>query len=251
MEKLLAGKTAIITGGASGIGKASAEVFLREGAKVAVFDVNETLLKTTRGSKRLSKYLVDVRNQQQIREALKNFEAKAGPVDILVNNAGINPEESVGNITNNLWSKTLDINLTGTRNTTQIIGNRMIELGVNGSIVFVTSVHTQQAFLGNAGYDVSKHGMLGLMRVAAVEWAKYGIRCNAVAPGAIFPTGITGNTQEEQRERVSSRIPLGRWGSPQEIAETIVFVASERASYLVGAEIRVDGGLSVISPLNV
>lgn len=251
MEKLLAGKTAIITGGASGIGKATSEVFIREGAKVAVFDSDETLLKSMIGSKRLSNYLVDVRDEQKIQEALRNFEAKAGPVDILVNNAGINPEEPVEKITDSVWSKTLDINLTGTRNSTQIIGNRMIELGVKGSIVFVTSVHTAQAFIGNAAYDASKHGLLGFMKVVAVEWAKYGIRCNAVAPGAIFPTGITANTPEEQRQKVSSRIPLGRWGTPQEIAEIIAFVASDKASYLVGAEIRIDGGLSVISPLNV
>ncbi len=89
------------------------------------------------------------------------------------------------------------------------------------------------------------------MRVAAVEWAPYGIRCNAVAPGAIYPTGLTVKYIKEQRANVAKRIPLNRWGNPQEIAEVITFIASGRASYMTGAEVRVDGGLSVFSPLNI
>lgn len=252
MEKLLNNKIVVITGGASGIGRATSEVFLREGARgVAVFDNNPTFLKQLRGSKRLYKYLVDVRNPQSIREALDNFENKVGEVNVLVNNAGINPEKALEEISDDVWEEVLRTNLTGALNITQIIGGRMRKSGIRGSIVFVSSVHTAQAFIGNAAYDASKHGLIGLMRVVAVEWAEDGIRCNAVAPGAIYPTGITSNVSPEQMARVSSRIPLGRWGTPQEIAEVIAFISSDRASYLTGAEVRVDGGLSIISPLNV
>lgn len=249
MEKLLNNKIAIITGGASGIGKATSEVFLREGAQVVIFDYESTLLEQLRGRKRLHKHLVDVRDKESIVKALQSVENTVGKVDILVNNAGINPEEPVEGISDRVWGQVLDINLTGARNATQVIGGRMKELGVKGSIVFVTSVHTAQAFIGNASYDASKHGLLGFMKVAAVEWAKYGIRCNAVAPGAIYPTGITERFDERQRAQSSNNIPLGRWGTPQEIAEIIAFVSSDRSSYLVGAEVRVDGGLSSISPL--
>lgn len=251
MEKLLNNKVSIITGGASGIGKATAEVFLREGAWVAIFDSNVDLLKQLRGSRKLFKYLVDIRDEESIHGALQEFEAVVGrPVNVLVNNAGINPEETVEEISDEVWDRTLDINLNGSRNMTQIVGGRMRELGINGSIVFVTSVHTEQAFVRNAGYDVSKHGLLAFMRVAAAEWSEFGIRCNAVAPGAIYPTGITSIHDEEVRARVAKQIPLRRWGTPQEIAETIAFLASDRSSYTSGAEFRVDGGLSITSPLN-
>ncbi len=251
MEKLLNNRIAVITGGASGIGRATTEVFLREGAQVAVFDYAPKLLEQLRGPKKLHKYLVDVRNQQSILKALGEVENTVGKVDILVNNAGINPEEPLEDVSDDVWRQVLDINLDGARNVTQVIGGRMKALGTQGSIVFVTSVHTEQAFIGNAAYDASKHGLLGLMRVAAIEWAKYGIRCNAVAPGAIYPTGITERFGDVQRAQASKAIPLGRWGTPQEIADVIAFVSSNRASYLVGAEVRADGGLSSISPLNL
>lgn len=250
MERLLEGRVAIITGGASGIGKATTEVFLREGASVAVFDNCRTILEQSNNPERFYRYLVDVRQQGEISRGLEDFERKIGKnADILVNNAGINPEQSIEDITDDTWKEVLDINLTGARNTTQIIGGRMKKLGILGSIVFVTSIHTEQAFINNASYDASKHAVLGLMRVAAVEWAKFGIRCNAVAPGAIYPTGITKRFDEKQRARISKKIPIGRWGTPQEIAEVIAFVSSDRSSYLVGAEVRVDGGLSSVSPL--
>lgn len=246
-EKLLENKIAVITGGASGIGKATSEIFLREGAQVAVFDYSTGLL--DQYEDRVNKYLVDVRDRESISKALQDIEGRMGKVGILVNNAGINPEEAVESISDKVWKEVLDINLTGARNATQAIGGRMKELGIAGSIVFVTSIHTSQAFAGNASYDASKHGLVGFMRVAAVEWAQYGIRCNAVAPGAIYPTGITKGVDEEQRIKTSKNIPIGRWGTPEEIAEVIAFVSSDRASYMTGTEIKVDGGLSSISPL--
>ncbi len=253
-RRLLDGKTAIITGGAYGIGRAIAEKFLREGAKVAIFDINEKRLQET--TKKLVSggiicgYNVDVRNQKAIKDALKDVEEKIGPVDILVNNAGINPEANLEKMPEEIWQDTIDINLTGSKNMTQIVGGRMKERGIKGSIIFITSIHTLQAFPKNSHYDASKLGMLGLMGATALEWAGDGIRLNAVAPGAIYPTGITENASPEDIDKLSKQIPIGRVGKPEDVANAVVFLASnDMSSYITGHELRVDGGVAIKSPI--
>lgn len=255
MERLLLdGKIAVVTGGAYGIGRAIVENFLKEGAVVAIFDVNRSRIEKTieeLSSPSVRGYIVDVRDRQNISESLNQAESELGNINTLVNNAGINPEGSVEDMDSKVWQETLDVNLTGSFNMTQIFGRKMLKEGNKGSITFVTSVHTGQAFLDNGAYDTSKGGLLTFMRTAAVEWAPKGIRVNAVAPGAIYPTGITEKTLPGKVDEISSKIPLRRWGTPLEIAQVVSFLASDCASYIVGTEIRVDGGLSTISPLCV
>ncbi|MFA5932991.1 MAG: SDR family NAD(P)-dependent oxidoreductase [Microgenomates group bacterium] len=255
MERLLLdGKIAVVTGGAYGIGKAVVKNFLKEGAIVALFDVNRLQIEKTieeLSSSSLRGYVVDVRDRENISKSLSEVESELGNINTLVSNAGINPEGSVEKMDSQVWQETLDVNLTGSFNMTQIIGRKILKRGDKGSITFVTSVHTGQAFLDNGAYDASKGGLLTFMRTAAVEWASKGIRVNAVAPGAIYPTGITEKTLPEKVNEISSKIPLGRWGTPLEIAQVVSFLASDLASYIVGAEIRVDGGLSTVSPLCV
>lgn len=252
-NKLLAGKTAIITGGAYGIGRAISERFQAEGAKVIIFDNNEEKLRKIASELgklgNIFSYKVDVRDKNAIQKALTDIEEKIGTVDTLVNNAGINPHSPLEQMPDEIWQNTLDINLNGSRYMTQIIGGRMKEKQIKGSIIFITSVHTLHAFPGDSHYDASKLGMLGLMRCAAIEWARDGIRSNAVAPGAIYPTGITERLSQQDIANISERIPLGRIGDPKEIASVVAFLASNMASYVTGAEIRADGGLAVKSPI--
>lgn len=252
-RKLLIGKTAIITGGGYGIGKAIAEEFLLEGAKVGIFDINPQKVKET--VKELSPlgqiigFAVDIRNRKQIEHAFRQVEQEIGQVNTVVNNAGIDLSYPLTEFPDDVWNRILDTNLTGSQMMTQIAVKRMIKLGIKGSITFITSVHTAQAFPGGAAYDASKHAMVGLMRVAALEFGKHGIRCNAIAPGAIYPTGITEKMTQEEIGDFSKRIPLQRVGTPNDIAQAAVFISSDMASFMNGAEIRIDGGLAIKTPL--
>lgn len=231
--KILQGKHAVITGGASGIGKAIAQEFLKEGAKVHIFDVDN----------------VDVRDKKTIEQAVHDIEKANGPIDTLVNNAGIFLTHPLENFPEEEWNKLFDVNFTGARHCTQIIGSRMKKHGIKGSITFITSVHTSQSFPGASAYGASKHALIGLMRVTALEWGPFGIRSNAVAPGLIFPTGITTRSTPAQTKKRGEKVPLGRVGSPEEVAHVVAFLSSDKASYISGAEIRVDGGLAIKSPL--
>lgn len=249
----LKNKVALITGGADGIGRATALEFLRRSAKVAIFDNNgDQLAKTIYTLRRFGVvygYEADVTNKTGMGKTLVEVERQIGAIDTLVNNAGINPVGSITEITIKDWRRVFGINLEGALNITQVIGFRMQELGIRGSMVFVTSVLTQQAFPNDSAYEASKHGLKGLMKVAALEFATSGIRVNAVAPGAIYPTGISKTNPPERLEYMASKIPLGRTGSPAEVARLIAFLASDEASYITGAEYLVDGGLAATSPL--
>lgn len=250
---LLYNKNAVITGGASGIGKAIAHEFLIEGAAVSLFDIDTLNLQQVRKEPngcRLAVYPVDITDRDSIATALRDLEDTFGPVTTLVNNAGINPHHEISHHPQELMERVLRVNFVGSQIITPLVGTRMIEQNTQGSIIFITSVHTGQAFPNDAAYDASKHAMLGFMRTAAVEWGKNGIRCNAVAPGAIFPTAITQNLTPDIIETLGKTIPLTRFGTPKEIAQVVAFVASDRASYMHGAEVRVDGGLAIQSPLN-
>lgn len=250
-RRLLVDKIAIVTGGASGIGKAIAKEFLREGAKVAIFDIQEdsSFVKELPAGSNVSYFKVDITDRVTIQNALKATEDAYGPVNILVNNAGIDSNSPLESQTDDHWNRIISVNLNGTRLMTRIVGGRMKELNIKGNIIFITSIHTAQAFGGESAYDASKHGVVGLMRVAAEEWAKFGIRSNAIAPGAIYPTGITKDLSKDDLEILAERIPVGRVGKPEDIAYIAAFIASDKADFINGAEIRVDGGSSIRTSL--
>jgi NAD(P)-dependent dehydrogenase (short-subunit alcohol dehydrogenase family) len=249
IEKLLEGQVAIITGGASGIGRAIGKAFLQEGAHVAIFDINLNLVKTTVTELsplgQIKGFGLDIADLKLVEKVVREVEVKFGPVTTLVNNAGIgntDPKKtySLENIPSEEWKKVLTNNLFGAFNCTQIVGQCMIAYHTKGSIIFITSNHNYLVFPEASAYRVSKAGIRSLMEDAAVEWGKYGIRSNAIAPGATAPTGINPLGIVTKGQRVM--IPLERHAHPSEIANIAVFLASTKSSYISGSEIVADGG---------
>lgn len=248
------GKRVLVTGGASGIGKAIVQKFFREGAHVIVLDKDDNALHEltaqTMIKLRMPRVIrCDISNKNQMRRLL--FEGRnLYYLDILVNNAGIEKPFSFENPDDAAWNDVFAVNVNGARYVTESVASRMKERGREGSIIFVTSVHTAQGFVGCTAYDASKHALVGMMRVFALELAPYGIRVNAVAPGMVWPTNIAGGPAPEERiKKLAKRVPLQREGKPEEIADVVAFLASNAASYITGAEIRVDGGLSIQNTL--
>lgn len=255
MADLLKGKHALVTGGASGIGLATVKKFLEEGARVSVFDVNRKNLDDL-----LSRFdhselyceAVDISYDGMV--SVSFGQDRYRDVDILVNNAGIDrlwqhfsSEELYRR--QDVWDRVIAVNLRGTQHLTSVVVTHWLQNNIRGSIIFITSVHTALAFPGGAAYDTSKHALVGLMRNLALELGPHGIRANAVAPGFIYPTGITGGLSMEEVANFASRIPSRRPGTPEDVAETVAFLTSDKASYINGAEIRVDGGLAIQSHL--
>lgn len=249
-ERLLEHKTALVTGGASGIGRSIVEEFLKEGASVAILDIADAQPVVDEFSSlgKVIYYKADVASSESVRDVFSQAEKDFGTFNVLVNNAGIDPKgHDLSTHPIEEWQRVLNVNLNGSFYLTRLVGARLIEENKPGSIIFITSVHTYQAFPNEAAYDASKLGMVGLMRSVALDWGVHNIRLNAIAPGAIYPTGINNEKPSKETEEI---IPLQRFGSPEEIATVAAFLASDKASYVNGAEWRVDGGLSIKTPLS-
>jgi NAD(P)-dependent dehydrogenase (short-subunit alcohol dehydrogenase family) len=248
--KSLERKLVVVTGGANGIGRAIVKEFLRAGAYVMAIDRDVEALRGLRSVQRdpmFSTYALDITDDASIKR-LSNEIPELG-VDILINNAGVDlPYNPVTSEREN-WDTVMAVNLTGTKQITEIVIANMLRHGRGGSIIFITSVHTALAFPGGAAYDASKHALVGLMRALALEYGSRGIRVNAIAPGLIYPTNITGKLGDAKAVELGRRVPLGRYGRPEEIASVCAFLASDEASYINGAEIRVDGGLAIKNAL--
>lgn len=232
MFKGLQGKKVLVTGGAKGIGRAIALKLLEEGCHVTVADNDQKALYEAYKYTKASRMLLDIASDEDVVRQLSFLH-----VDILVNNAAITEGDH--------YKMVMAVNVDGTRCVTEIVLLGMKERG-KGSVIFITSVHTAMAFVGDASYDMSKHAIVGYMRARACELAAQGIRLNAVAPGAIQNAGS--NTDPHAIVINSKKIPMRRYGSPEEIASIVAFLASDEASYVTGAEWRVDGGLSVQCP---
>ncbi|OGZ07007.1 MAG: hypothetical protein A2942_00320 [Candidatus Lloydbacteria bacterium RIFCSPLOWO2_01_FULL_50_20] len=246
--KGLNGKRVIVTGGANGIGKAIVERFLAEGAIVFAIDKDATGLKKLSHGNHADRFSMmrvniaapDVSAQLKRAKFLSN-------VDILVNNAGVDlPYDHLTNRGN--WEKIFAVNIAGTRTVTEAVLDSMQSRGRGGSIIFITSVHTAFAFNGGGAYDASKHALVGYMRSLALAFGPAGIRSNAIAPGAIYPTNITRGIPMKEVVRIGKTIPTPRFGTPHEIAGPVAWLASDDAAYVNGAEIRVDGGLAIKAP---
>jgi len=243
----LKGKVTIVTGGGQGIGEAISLSFSREGSDVLVADIKpkaaEKVSKEIEamGRKSLS-FNLDVSDGKQVKEMIKAALNYFGKIDILVNVAGMAKKSSFENLSEDDWDRVIAVNLKGTFLCSQAAGREMIKQG-GGCIINIASVagHTPEVYTG--AYSPSKAGVLLLTRAMAVEWAKYRIRVNAISPGAITTplTDYVYNTEALKKTRAKA-VPMNRFGRPEEIANTAIFLASEESSYITGHAIVADGG---------
>jgi len=243
----LSGKTAVITGGNSGIGLATARLFVQQGAKVAIIGRDDKTLAAARqelGDKVIT-IKVDVSSPDQVGAAAKEVEAKLGRVDILFANAGIAEFTPMDQVNEAFFDKTFDINVKGVFFTTQKFAPLMRD---HGSVLFTTSVVNNKGWPGTSVYSASKAAVRSLARTMAAELQPRKIRVNAISPGPIDTPiyGRMGMPQEAVKEladNVLQQTPMHRFGSADEVAKLALFLASDQSSYMTGNEIGVDGGL--------
>jgi len=241
----LENKVAVITGGAQGIGKATAEKFASEGASVVVWDMNEE--KGLNLAKELQKHgiqtafqSVNVVKMESVELATKKTLDQFGKIDILINNAGITKDASFLKMTSEQWQQVIDVNLTGVFNCTKAIAPSMVERKY-GRIVNASSVVGIYGNFGQTNYVATKAGVIGMTQVWARELGRKGITVNAVAPGFIA-TDMIQTIPEKILEAIKEKTPLQRFGTPEDVANAYCFLASDEASFINGAVISVDGG---------
>ena len=241
----LDGKVALVTGAGSGIGHAIAQRLGEAGAKVAVnyFHAYEDEAHAVASRIGGRAYEADVSDRTQVKAMTDQIASDLGPIGILVNNAGIEKPMPVLEVDEANWNTTVAVNLTGPFVCLQAAAAQMREHG-GGSVVNISSVHEDFPFPGYTPYCVTKGGLRMLMRNAALELAQYGIRVNNVAPGAIrTPINAATFANPQKVARLRQLVPLQRAGEPDEVAEVVLFLASDRSSYVTGSTYYVDGGL--------
>jgi 3-oxoacyl-[acyl-carrier protein] reductase len=246
IETGLAGKVAIVTGAAAGIGKATARRFAQEGCKVASWDIKDAEPEAGGIFQK-----VDVANAASVESAVGEAVRALGPVHALINNAGILRDGQLikfkeGTIASLMSGEQFDsviaVNLRGVFVATRAVASRMIQAGAGGVILNASSVVGLYGNFGQTNYVASKAGVIGMTRVWARELGRYGIRVNAVAPG-IIDTDMMRAVPEKARESLRAHTPLGRMGQPADIANAYLWLASEAASFVSGAVLSVDGGI--------
>ena len=242
----LEGRVALVTGASQGIGHACALALAREGASVAVAARNRPKLEelvaeiTTVGGKAAA-FVIDVAEEEQVKSGIKSALTQFGKIDILVNNAGITRDQLVMRLKRADWDAVLNTNLTSAYLCIQqVIGSMLKQRW--GRIINITSIFGQMGQAGQANYAASKAGLIGLTMAMAREVASRNITCNAVAPGFI-ETSMTAALSEEFKQNALKAIPLGRVGTPDDIASAVCFLASEEASYITGHVLNVNGGM--------
>lgn len=240
----LQGRVAIVTGASRGMGEATARVFVSEGARVLVADVLEDEGRALAAELGEAAHFcrLDVSSEESWRTALSTAESRLGPVDVLVNNAAINDFRSLLDYDRESFQRVLDVNLVGTFLGLRHVGEAMVRRR-SGAIVNIASVDGTRGANGYAAYVSSKWGVRGLTRAAAMEFGPRGVRVNAVLPGGVYTAmGNPNGLSVEQINRGYANMPMQRVGMPEEIARASLYLASEEASYVCGAEIVVDGG---------
>ncbi len=244
----LKGKVSIITGGGRGIGQATALKFAREGALVVVSDMNQAAVDDTVAEIRKAGFdalgfVVDVTKRAQIDAMVAAVMVKYGRIDVLVNNAGIVMDAQLKKMSDVAFDKVIDVNLKGTYNCTRAVVDIMIEQS-SGVILNASSIVGIFGNFGQTNYAASKFGVIGMVKTWARELGKKGIRANAVCPGFV-ETPILASIPEKVLESMRERVPMGRLGKPEDIANTYAFLASDEASYINGAVIEVSGGATI------
>jgi 3-oxoacyl-[acyl-carrier protein] reductase len=242
----LSGRVALVTGASQGIGRACALHLAKAGATVAVAARNrqkldEVVAEIASAGGKAAPFVIDVSDEEQIKAGIKAALAQLGKIDILVNNAGITHDTLIMRMKRADWDAVINTNLTSAYLCTQQVVGSMLKQRW-GRIINITSVFGQMGQAGQANYAASKAGLIGLTMATARELASRSITCNAVAPGFI-QTAMTEVLSDEFKQGALKMIPLGRTGTPEEIAAAVAFLASDEAGYITGHVLNVNGGM--------
>lgn len=243
----LQGKIALITGGARGIGFAIATALARQGATIAIADINENganaaAAKLKEGGTQAHGFAVDVADADSVQALVKNIVSRLGRLDILINNAGIGGNTPFLETTLENWNRTISINLTGAFIVAQTCAKQMVAQGHGGKIINIASLSGQRGGNGRAAYGAAKAGLELLTKVMAVELSEFGINVNNIAPGAIETEMAAAAHDAATRAAYNYLIPMVRYGTPEEIGDAAVFLCSDEARYVQGHTLNVDGG---------
>ena len=243
-------RRALITGTSAGLGRAIAVALAREGYDLALTELDTTMLKDTLAepaiaSRKAVPVALDLRSQASIAAAFEHAVAGLGEIDLLVNNAGRALLRPVTDVTEAEWDDVIDTNLKGAFFLSQLFGRRCIERKRPGVIVSMASTHGMTGIAGRSVYGISKAGLIQMTRMLAIEWAGHGIRVNAIAPTTVMTESRQQLLNDPQaRAAALSRIPSGRFATPEEIAAAVVYLASPGAASVTGHTLAVDGGLT-------
>lgn len=244
MNLLLEDKVAVITGAAQGIGEAIARLFVAQGARVVIGDLDgEAAARTAReiDADRVSGRACDVVDATSVHELVAHSRTHFGSVDVMVNNAGITRDATLKKMTEDQFDQVIAVHLRGAWLGTRAAAEAMREQGAGGAIVNMSSISGKVGFFGQTNYSAAKAGVVGLTKAAAKEVAKDGIRVNAIQPGLIA-TDMTRAMPEHIWESKMAEIPLGRAGEPDEIAAVALFLSGPMSSYMTGTVLEVTGG---------
>jgi len=242
---VLQGKLALVTGASRGIGREICLLLAKNGAKIVAADVLPQGAEETAKLAGNDSYAVklDVSNAEEVQKIVGEIVEKEGKIDILVNNAGITRDNLIIGIKDEDWDKVIDVNLKGAFLMTRSVVRHMMR-SRSGSIINLSSVSGLHGNAGQANYSASKAGIIGLTKTTAKEFAKRGVRANAVAPGFI-KTEMTDVLPEKVKETALAAIPMKRFGMPLDIAKAVLFLASDLSEYITGQIIVVDGGMAI------
>ena len=244
---MLSGKCALVTGAGRGIGKAIALKLAEYGADICVnnYGFEEETEKTAELIRELGRKAIcvqaDVSDYEQVSQMMDTAVKELGKIDILVNNAGVTRDNLMLRMTEADWDFVMNINLKGSYNCTKAIMRHMMKQR-SGSIVNIASVVGVTGNAGQANYSASKAGLIGLTKTTAKELSSRGIRCNAVAPGFIV-SDMTDKLPDDVKAKYYDSIPLGKFGTVENVADAVAFLASDRAGYITGQVLNIDGGL--------
>jgi acetoacetyl-CoA reductase len=235
-------RVALVTGGSRGIGAAISKALLAEGCKVAAsYAGNDEAANAFSKETGIPVFKWDVSNPQACADGIKQVEAAVGPIDILVNNAGITKDAMFHKMTLEQWQAVINTNLNSLFNMTHPVWNGMRDRGF-GRIICISSINGQKGQMGQTNYSAAKAGEIGFVKALAQEGAAKGITVNAICPGYIGTDMVKAVPEKVMNERILPFIPVGRVGEPEEIARAVAFLASDKAGFITGSTLSINGG---------